>query len=279
MPRLFLNSIPKAGAHLAERALAELGCARGQGPLGSATIIGRSQWSKSLVRGPWLTSDLVLVGIELATPVKASWLGRRLDRVPAGRYLRGHVQYSGYFEALLRERDFRLLHVVRDPRDVVVSHAHYMLARPRHPFHRFYRALDDWENRLAFSITGGHVPGVGYLASIGERCRLMEGWLAYPQSLTIRFEDLVGSGGGGSRERQIRELERLCAVLEVEARDLDAAADSIFGDSSTFRRGHIGAWQESFDDRHRALFDQVCGDMARGWGYDACASEAPDEVR
>jgi hypothetical protein len=266
-PRLFLNSIPKAGAHLVERALTGLGCVRGQGPLGSATVIGRNQWSKGLTRGPWLTSDLVLVGIELPAPVKASWLRRRLDRVRPGRHLRGHAQHTGYLEALLRERNYRMIHVVRDPRDVVVSHAHYMLARSWHPFHRFYESLGDLKSRMEFSITGGRIAGVGYLASIAERYHLMEGWLRYPGALTVRFEDLVGRQGGGANDRQREALRRICDLAEIEPRSLDEVATSIFGESSTFRRGRIGGFSEVFDDRLSALFEDVWGSNNDVWGY------------
>lgn len=273
-PRLFLNSVPKAGSHLVERALAGLGCVRGQGPLGTASVIGRNQWSKGLLRGPWLTSDMVLIGIELPAPVKASWLRRRLDRVAPGRYLRGHAQHTGYLEALLRERDYRVIHVVRDPRDVVVSHAHYMLARRGHPFHRFYESLGDFNSRVAFSITGGRIAGVGYLASIAERYRLMEGWLRYPGALTIRFEDLVGLEGGGAEGRQLEALRQISDLAEIEPEDLDEVAHSIFGRSSTFRKGRIGGFSEAFDDRLADLFDQTWGGESSVWGYGASETSA-----
>lgn len=266
-PRLFLNSVPKAGAHLAEKALAELGYRRGQGPLGSSTVFGRQQFVKSVQRRPWVTADVVLVGIEVVAPVTAAWLRRRLSSVAPGQYLRGHVQHSGAFAALLDELDYRVLHVVRDPRDVVVSHAHYMLARPRHPFHRFYQELGGWSERLAFSISGGWIPGSGYLVSIAERYRLMEPWKTHPGALTIRFEDLVGERGGGSEASQEESLQRISELIGATDVDVAAIADAIFGDSSTFRKGRIGGWRESFDSGHHEIFDRIAGDLLLRWGY------------
>lgn len=266
--RIFLNSIPKAGAHLAERALTELGCPRGQGPLGSSTVFGRRQLIKSLLRRPFYTADVVLVGIEVVAPVRASWLRRRLDGVGPSRYIRGHVQHSGAFAALLEEGDFGVLHMVRDPRDVAVSHAHYMLARPKHPFHRFFKELGDFKHQLAFSITGGWIPGAGYLVPLTERYRLMEGWDTYPGVLTLRFEDLVGERGGGSDAAQRRSLGQLCELAEVNESDLLRIAEKIFGSSSTFRKGRIGGWRESFEDSHHELLADQADDLLPRWGYE-----------
>lgn len=266
-PRLILNSIPKAGAHLAEKALAELGYVRGQGPLGSSTVFGRQQLIKSLQRRPLETAEVVLVGIEVAAPVRAQWLRRRLARVKPGQYLRGHVQYSEAFASLLDEKDYAVLHVVRDPRDVVVSHAHYMMSRPRHPFHRHYRDLGDFEARLAFSITGGWIPKAGYLNSIGERYRLMEGWDRLPGAVTLRFEDLVGERGGGTKSDQLEALGKLADQVDRPEADLDAIAEGIFGGSSTFRKGRIGGWSESFDARHSELFERYAEGVLEHWDY------------
>lgn len=267
-PRVFLNSIPKAGAHLAEKALAELGCPRGQGPLGSSTVFGRQQLVKSLTRRPLLTADVVLVGIEVVAPVRASWLRRRLAGLAPGHYLRGHVQHSGAFAALLEEQELGVLHVVRDPRDVAVSHAHYMMARPRHPFHRFYRDLGDWSSRLAFSITGGWVPGGGYLVSLAERYRLMEPWLRHPGALTVRFEDLVGERGGGSEATQADALARLARLAGAGEADLGAVAERLFGGSSTFRKGRIGGWRESFAPEHHELIAPLREELLLRWRYE-----------
>ena len=265
--RIFLNSVPKAGAHLAEKALAGLGYERGQGPLGSSTVFGRQQLIKSVLRRPWMSADIALVGIEVVAPVSASWLRRRLGGVRPGEYLRGHVQHSGAFAALLDELDYRVLHVVRDPRDVVVSHAHYMMARPRHPFHRFYHELGGWSERLAFSITGGWIPRAGYLVSIAERYRLMDAWNSHPAALTLRFEEMVGERGGGTDAAQLDSLRQLNELVGGAERDLAGVAESIFGGSSTFRKGRIGGWSESFATEHHELFDRVAGDLLLRWDY------------
>ena len=266
--RIFLDSIPKTGAHLLERALRGLGCRRGQKPIGSSVVLGRNGFLKSLLRGPWSSRDAVLVGVEVAVAARAGWLRRRLGAAAPGTYVRGHVQYSEAFSSLLEEGEFRLLHLVRDPRDVAVSHAHYVLERRRHVFHSFYRELGSFEERLVFSIRGGWVPGVGYLVSIGERFRSMEGWKRYPDVLTLRFEDLVGAGGGGDVDRQRRALGRLAAWIGRSEEEGRMLAGEIFGGSSTFRKGQIGGWREAFGARHHEAFARSADGVLERWGYE-----------
>ena len=167
--KIFLNSVPKAGAHLVEKALQLAGCPRGARPLGSETIIGRRQWAKQLLRGSRDPSNEILLGIEIAVRVRRSWVARRLSAMPEGHYLRGHVRHSRAFEHLLGEQGCSLLQVTRDPRDVAVSHAHYVFNRKRHPFHHYYVKLPDLQARICFSITGGEMPGIGRLESLAER--------------------------------------------------------------------------------------------------------------
>ena len=143
-----------------------------------------------------------------------------------------------------------------------------MMSRPKHPFHRFYQELGGWNERLAFSISGVWIPRAGYLVSIGERYRLMEAWGSYPGSLTLRFEDMVGERGGGSEEAQIDSLRRLGGLVEASNPDLVSIADSIFGGSSTFRKGRIGGWRDSFEDEHHELFDRIAGGDLIRWGYE-----------
>jgi hypothetical protein len=267
-PRIFLNSIPKAGAHLAVKAMEIVGLSQGARSIGSAAVFGRHQLLKLMMRSPWTTGDAVVVGIEVPAPVRANWVRSRLAQVGEGQFLRGHVRYSEYFSHLLGEGGLRVLHIVRDPRDVAVSHAHYMMNRPRHPLHRHYQSLGDWNRRLAFSISGGHVPGVGYLNSLARRFRSMNGWRELPGALTLRFEDLVGVGGGGSEEKQRQVVASLIAFAGVDdPAAVERVVESLFGGTSTFRKGRIGGWRESFAREHEELFAAEFEGLLEEWGY------------
>ena len=251
------------------KALELMGLTLGTRSIGSATVIGRRQALKMLSRGPRLGADVVIVGIELPAPVRAAWVRRRLAGVEPGQFSRGHVRFSEYFANLLADGGLRTIHVIRDPRDVAVSHAHYIMARPRHPFYRHYRELGDWSSRLAFSITGGPVPGVGFLTSLAGRYRLMEGWARDPQVLQIRFEDLVGSAGDGDDESQRESIAQILRFVDREPTEktVGQTVETLFGGTSTFRKGRIGGWQEAFEPAHKELFRSLADDLLERWGY------------
>lgn len=266
--RVFLNSIPKTGAHLVTKALEILGYRRGAKPLGSSALLCRTWW-KRRTRSAIDGRNVIMLGIELPVPVREGWLRWHLAGVRPGRYGRGHVRHSEAFAWLLSDLGLSTIHLVRDPRDVAVSHAHYCTRHQGHLFHKHYVALGTWERRLAFSITGGPVPGVGYLDSLAARFRAMEPWLHEPGVLHLTFEDLVGAEGGGAVETQRSAFAALATHLSVEptAEVLDDLTENLFGGTSTFRNGQIGNWRDELGPEHRDLLEATAPGLAEAWGY------------
>ncbi len=90
-----------------------------------------------------------------------------------------------------------------------------------------------------------------------------------PGVLTIRFEDLVGEKGGGSRERQIRTLKNIAEYLEVPVSQeiLGYVADNLFGGGGTFRKGQINGWKTQFNEKNKTLVHQVLGEELYELGY------------
>ena len=87
----------------------------------------------------------------------------------------------------------------------------------------------------------------------------------------VRFEDLVGPGGGGSEEAQRLAVERVAAHLGVEVGEgtTRAVEEDLFGVGRTFRRGRIGGWREEFTAEHeRALAEGALGPLLAELGYD-----------
>lgn len=270
LPKVYVNSFPKGGTNLAIKLLGLLGLSR-HSAITSTLLLGKKRLAKRIVRGAWPPSDFVLIGVDIPTPLRASWLSRRLSQVPAGGVIGGHVGYSDHFFHLLEAQGFRCIQVIRDPRDIAVSHAHYVSTLPTHFLYRHYGELDGWSNRLAFSITGGAVKGAGYLESINSRARSLEGWMKRADVLTVRFEDLVGAQGGGSEKAQRVAIIKICTFLGLEHSSelIDEVCDSVYGDTRTYRKGQIGSWKEEFSAEHIRLFAKVTGDLLRDWSYES----------
>ena len=235
-PRVLCNSLPKAGTHLLERAL----CLH-----------------------PRLYRPLLPTINEMNIDDRGG-LARLLGRLRPGGVLVSHLACRPEWAAAVQEAGVRALLMVRDPRDVVVSTAHFVVAEPSHPWHARYLAEPDVGARIRLTIAGDAqvVPIGRLLAGYGDWER--EG------ALVVRFEDLVGAAGGGddtSQRRCLRDVYDHLGLPLDEAR-LEEIAGRLFSASSpTFRRGAIGQWRHAFDDEARALFDGRASELLGALGY------------
>lgn len=237
-PKVLCISIPKAGTHLLERAL----CLH-----------------------PALYRKLVPTVSE-ANLHRWGGLDGLLARLRQGQIVVSHLRYRPEHLEVIERRGVRPIFLICDPHDIVVSQVHYVSRRSDHRSHRLFRSMVDDRERLRLAIVGDPSHDV---ASIGERLDRFAGWL--PNSLVVRFEDLVGPDGGGDRARQLAALRDIDAHLGLNAgEDATAAvAGALFSrQSPTFRSGAIGGWRSSFDPDLEATFDAVVGDRLGVYGYD-----------
>jgi sulfotransferase 6B1 len=95
------------------------------------------------------------------------------------------------------------------------------------------------------------------------------GWLR-SNALVVRFEDLVGAGGGGDADRQAETVRAIYRHIGMSIEDAFVAriCRRLFSsESPTFRKGSIGQWRDLFDDDLEELFERTAGDMMRAYGY------------
>jgi hypothetical protein len=260
-PVLFANSFPKSGTHLLTQVM------HGFTRLGPAVDSG-------------LTAVVTFDG----------FTGRRrgVDEILADlrRFLPGDIGYGhvhAFPEALelLSGPGYATYFILRDPRDVVVSHVHYVAEMaPAHIHHRYYQeVLSSDDERLRASICGVSVdelaqanngqPVLEPLPDIRERFAPFLGWLARPQVLVLRYEDFL-------IDRQVT-LERVFdhAVTRgfrpqvAREQALRILSDSIDpARSPTFRSGKVGGWKNSLTPEHTARFAEVAGDLLIRLGYE-----------
>ncbi len=248
-PVLFANSFPKSGTHLLTQVLqgmARFGPAVDAGLEAVTTFDGRTGRQRA-------EAEIV----------------RSLRRLRPGDIGYGHLHALPEVVPLLCREGVAAYFIVRDPRDIVVSHVHYVTEMaPRHVHHAYYRSLPDFESRLRVSILG--LPGgAAPFPDIAQRFAPYRGWLEHPEVRLLRYEDFL-------RERR----EALGAVLDHAVRRgfplniprrqalslLEGAIDP--QKSPTFRSGRAGGWKEAFTPEISALFKEVAGDLLVALGYE-----------
>lgn len=192
------NSIPKAGTYL----ITELVKA-----LGGHTDIGYHTYSNSLAR----RSDN---GVFDAERRLGSGLWARA--LPAGYYCASHVEYDGMLElALMQRPEHKMLFIIRDPRDLVISWVDFVYSSASYKKMRRWNAYSsamgaasypDDESRIGSSIESLSRTGLdGYFP-----------WIDSPACCVIRFEDLYGELSGIVDERATTpQVDRICAYLEL----------------------------------------------------------------
>ena len=236
-PKVLCVSIPKAGTHLLERALClHPKLYRKLIPTVSEENIGR-----------WKGFDGLLA------PVRP------------GQVLASHLRFRPEYPAILDSRQVRGIFLIRDPHDIVVSQVHYVSKRSDHRAHDLFAGLPDMKARLRVAIEGD---AARRLPSIGERLDFFAGWL--DTCLVVRFEDLVGPGGGGEPAAQSATVESIYEHLgmQVDPATRGSICDQLFSkDSPTFRQGSVSGWKGVFDGELEALFDEVVGDRSLPYGY------------
>jgi len=247
-PVVFANSVPKSGTNLLTHCLSQF---------------------------PMLRPSFEHVSMNANRRPGIDEFERKIGATGPGQYTSGHSFYSDERASILEAADVRSVLIVRDPRDVVTSHFHYVTEKnTTHRLTDHYQSLDDDHERLMASIRGvdgAYTRDGDPLESIGEWMDRFLGWHDTAYTQVVRFEDLIGPKGGGDRERQ-RETVRMIADhlgVDLTPDTVDEVARNTFSaDSKTFRKGLIGDWQNHFTDEHVAAFKEETGDWLVELGYE-----------
>jgi len=250
-PVLFANSFPKSGTHLLTQVLA-----------GFTRL------------GPVVPSGLPAVTMYDGF----TGLARPMAQVihETSRYLPGDIGY-GHLHAepeiinLLCREGVAPFFIYRDPRDVVVSHVHYITEIETDHIHHDYYAnqLGSFEERLTASILGrpdlADIPFPG----IAARFAPFLPWLSRPEVLNLQFEAFIQDKHavlGKIFDHAVNRGFEHRGDREAAVAALAAAIDP--HKSPTFRSGKAGGWKERFLPEHKAMFKEQAGTMLIQLGYE-----------
>ncbi|MDR3646462.1 MAG: sulfotransferase domain-containing protein [Candidatus Babeliales bacterium] len=174
-----------------------------------------------------------------------------------------HQYYSNGAIEMIEKCNFVTFFLMRDPRDVIVSSMHWVFKHKdsKLPIGDIYRKFRTSNEILKFFI---------------ERSTILSykrfwGWLSHPNVCTIRYENLVGTKGGGNSKSQRDEIIKICNHLKMKLSDkqISYVCQNAFGDKvGTFRKGQIGSWKTHFTNEHKELFKKVWGNLLIDLGYE-----------
>jgi hypothetical protein len=249
-PVLFGNSFPKSGTHLLTQVLA-----------------GFSQL------GPVVNSGLPAVTMYQGTTGEERPLETILEeikRLRPGDIGYGHLHGRPEIVAALCRDGFVPYFILRDPRDVIVSHVFYVTVKEtNHILHDYYcNELNNFDERLMVSIEGR--PDWEYdFPDIGARFAPYMPWLDCPAVLTLRFEEFIlhkEETIGRILDHAVERGFRFRGGRDEAIKMLTEAIDP--QRSPTFRSGKVGGWVDHFTPEHKQRFNQYAGELLVKLGYE-----------
>jgi hypothetical protein len=184
--------------------------------------------------------------------------------------------------------DLSVLVMMRDPRDMVVSHVDHAFRLKPSILKKFYGTLSDDKERLKAAIRG--VPADGYprvaavaeeggyqmltgYADIGAVCRSYLAWakLRGIRVHVVHYRDLIGEMGGGSRQRQFETVRGVIEFLKLDYEESDIAricGKTYNTRSVTFNQGGQNRWKSVFDAELKDLFKKYAARELIEMGYE-----------
>ena len=135
-----------------------------------------------------------------------------------------------------------------------------------HPAHKTLSQMSTNEERLTASIVGlgATMPGI---SDVLHRFR---DWLNEENVLVVKYEDLVGSIGGGDDGVRRQTISNIVNYLEMScSQDWICTMESSLRhkNTSTRRKGVIGGWKEEFSLEHIEMFSNQFKDIMYEYGY------------
>ena len=177
-----------------------------------------------------------------------------------------HLPYAKNCEDFINRHSYTNFLIIRDPRDQVVSMAHFVLKdyeEDKVVFNNVLLDLIDGKKRryIHWGIVCVVYPHEWNLGVVDFYNLLYLPWMNSANFYTIKFENLIGVKGGGTKEAQVDEIKNIGNHLGINltSEKIDKIINDLFGGTQTFREGKIGSWEEYFTPEVKEVFKAVPG--------------------
>jgi hypothetical protein len=264
--KLFINSLPKSGTNLLSRIIDLSGYRYRDVGLAATLVHGRFYYLRQFLRGALFDKNPLIIGQDLPMSISSKWVGAQINNISIAEYITGHCNYSDHLYLMLKEQNIKTIMVVRDPRDMLISYAYYVAKTPSHFLYNHYKNLTH-EERIDFTINGGKA-GTLYIESLAGMLNSLNGWFNKSDVMIVKFEDIIGSKGGGNDEVQKLTVENIFNFLDIEQTKMNNVLENFYGASHTFRKGQIGNWKEELTNKQVADLKNNIGYIMNYWNYE-----------
>jgi hypothetical protein len=222
----------------------------------------------------------VLGEIADAYGLRVTWVRRRPARIE-GADLAFFEQTRFFERSLVDGIRFRGSHLIRDPRDMIVSGYHYHLRTTEEwalqPSER-WGGLSYQEHLRSLPFAEGMLAEIE--RSTGHEVHDIGVWdYDQPEFLELRYEDVITDEPTWF-ERLFRHFgldDRATAIGLAAVERLSLKTVEQRRDAGDWRAGHVrsgqpGDWREQFADEHKARFKERTGDLLVRLGYEPDAN-------
>lgn len=190
-----------------------------------------------------------------------------LDRLLPGTILHHHFAFDARLADALQRAQIPIVFLRRDPRDILVSMADYILAQGK-PAHLATRYAGLSRPEIIEHLWTGDQELMGF----ADYVETFRPWTQAAGVEGFAFEDLIGERGGGGAARQRAALERLAGVFQIGdlARFERACSATYNSRAGTFFKGLAGRWTLETDlEIAGILRSPAMSTVAAAWGYAA----------
>jgi len=168
----------------------------------------------------------------------------------------GHIPYNYSFDEARRHRPTLLVQLIRDPRDVIVSHYQYIKSKPG--------VAMNYEFDDGVLLADRPDPILDLIKLSPARWAKFTPWL--DTAHVVRYEDLRADPRAEGR-RFIAKIG-LDEAVRLRIGSEDAMVRNIRPEKSpTFRRGGVGDWKSFFKERHIGAYRELMAETAEVLGY------------
>jgi hypothetical protein len=213
-----------------------------------------------------------------------------------GTYNAWHFFWTEELSNIIQSHEIKIVFLYRDPRAQLTSNMHFIKKTSQHPLHDYFTKFLKSDEERIIALLIGFTEYLGPLkkslvdAGIGPYSKLPGGlnnlyrvfsrWLTEPNTITVRFEDIIGSRGGGSDHAQCKTIHEILSFIGVSSSDsmVETLCSTLYDRNSiTFNKGRIDSWKEDFTPRIEELFRRECSELMALWGYKLNDNEEPND--